>query len=97
VAIGAVSMTNDDHPESDRRSLSQQLQAAWTRVPESADLFQRVAASLPDRLPSRPVIPMPAIPDLSSRDWVLFGCTGLSVLLALITIAIVVADMLARP
>jgi hypothetical protein len=36
------------------------------------------------------------MPDLAWRDWFLFGCTGVSILLALITAAIVIADMLAR-
>jgi hypothetical protein len=148
-------MTSDNHPEpeqrglsrSDQHSLSQQLQAAWTRVQESADTFQRVAAGLPERiprpdrrqvqvawehaiesvgtirrsaadklqewlprsrlrrvtrrrlrnrLPSRPAVVRPAMPDLTWRDWFLFGCTGATILMALITAAIVVTDMLTR-
>jgi hypothetical protein len=141
-------MTSDDHPEpeqrglsqSDQHSLSQQLQAAWTRVQESADTFQRVTAGLPERiprpdrrrlqvawahaiesagtirrgvvdklqewlplrrvtrrrlrLPSRPAVAR--MPDLTWRDWVLFGLMGATILLALITAAIIVMDMLAR-
>jgi hypothetical protein len=92
-------MANDNHLEPEPHGLSQQLQAAWTRVQQSADTFQRVAAGLPERLPripSRPNITMPAVPSLTWRDLMLFGCTGASIVLALITAAIVVSDMLAR-
>jgi hypothetical protein len=125
--------TND--PEPDRRSLSQEMQAAWTRVQESADAFQRVTTGLPERLPfrqlqvawahaiegvntkwqqwslrrglrrvtrrrlrswRRPVAAMPSMAGLSWRDRLLFGLTGASILLALITIAVVVSDMVGR-
>ena len=92
-------MTTDNHPEPEQRSLSQQLQAAWTRVQESADTFRRAVGELPERLPplpSLPVVAMPSMPTLAWRDWVLFGRTGASILIALITAAIVVSDMLAR-
>jgi hypothetical protein len=143
-AIPASEMTNDNHPEPEQRGLSQQLQAAWTRVQESADTFQRVAAGLPEQLPrgrlqtawaraiegvgtircsmadelqewmprrrlrrvtrrrvrrqilSRPAVAMPSMTDLGWRDWMLFGCTGVSIVLALITMAMVVTDMLTR-
>ena len=66
---------------------------------ESADTFQACRgwfAGTAPRLPSRPNITMPAVPSLTWRDLMLFGCTGASIVLALITAAIVVSDMLAR-
>jgi hypothetical protein len=100
-------MTSDGHPESDQRGLSEGLQAAWARVLESADTFRRVTVGLPERLPRRSAmgellkkrfrsVAMPSMAGLAWRDWMLFGCTGASILVALITIAIVVSDMLGR-
>jgi hypothetical protein len=100
-------MMSDDHPESDQRGLSEQLQAAWARVLESADTFRRVTVGLPERLPRRaPMgellkkpfrsVAMPSMAGLAWRDQILFGLTGASILVALVTFAIVVSDMLAR-
>jgi hypothetical protein len=36
------------------------------------------------------------MPDLTWRDWFLFGCTGASIVLALVTFGIVLSDILAR-
>jgi hypothetical protein len=82
-------MTSDDHPEPEQRG----LQAAWARVEESAEHFRQVAVGLPERLPA---VAMPSMPDLTWREWFLFGCTGASILMALITAAIVITDMLTR-
>jgi hypothetical protein len=46
--------------------------------------------------PRRSAVAMPSMPDLTWRDWVLFGFTGASILVVLITAAIVVTDILAR-
>ena len=89
-------MTSDDHPEPEQRGLQaepEQLQAAWARVQESAEHFRQVAVGLPERLPA---VAMPSMPDLTWREWFLFGCTGASILMALITAAIVITDMLTR-
>jgi hypothetical protein len=79
-------MTSDDHPEPEQRG----LQAAWARVEESAEHFRQVAVGLPERLPAV------AMPSMHWREWFLFGCTGASILMALITAAIVITDMLTR-
>lgn len=39
---------------------------------------------------------MSSMPDLAWRDWFLFAGTGLSILIALVTFAIVMSDILAR-
>jgi hypothetical protein len=39
---------------------------------------------------------MPSMPALAWRDWFLFGCTGASLLVALVTFIIVLSDMLGR-
>jgi hypothetical protein len=100
-------MTSNDHSELEQRSLSQHLQTAWARVLESADTFRRVTVTLPERLPRRsPVgeflkerfrsVAMPSMPDLAWRDWLLFGGTGVSILVVLVTFVIVVWDVLGR-
>ncbi len=101
-------MTSDDHPEPEQRGMQAEpeqhdhskpepeqrgLQAAWARVQESAEHFRQVAVGLPERLPA---VAMPSMPDLTWREWFLFGCTGASILMALITAAIVLSDMLGR-
>ncbi len=99
-------MTSDDHPEPEQRGLQAEpeqrdhpepeqrgLQAAWGRVKESAEHFRQAAVGLPERLPA---VAMPSIPDLTWREWFLFGCSGASILIALITAAIVLSDMLGR-
>jgi hypothetical protein len=78
-----------DHPEPEQRG----SQAAWSRVQENAEHFRQAAVGLPERLPA---VAMPSMPNLTWRDWMLFGGTGASILVALITAAIVVSDMLAR-
>jgi hypothetical protein len=72
-----------------------------------ADTFRRDTASLPERLARRsPMgelpkklfrsVAMPSMAGLAWRDQILFGFTGASILVALITIAIVLSHMLAR-
>jgi hypothetical protein len=95
-AVPAPEMTTDNHLEPEQRSLCQQLHAAGTRVQESADTFRRAVGDLPERLPSLPAVAMPSMPALAWRDWVLFGFTGASILVALVTFIIVLSDMLGR-
>jgi hypothetical protein len=85
-------MTSDDHPKPEQRG----LQTVWVRVQESADALRRTLGDLPERLPNLPAVAMPSIAGLTWRDWFLFGCTGASILAALVTFAIVVSDMLGR-
>jgi hypothetical protein len=59
-------------------------------VQESAE--HRQVAVVPERSPAATA----SMPDLTWREWFLFGGTGASILIALITAAIVVSDMLAR-
>ena len=75
------------------------------RGSSQADTFRRVTASLPERLLRRArelpnkrfrSVAMPSMADLAWRDRILFGCTGASILVALITFAIVLSDMLGR-
>jgi hypothetical protein len=96
-----------DHPEPEQRGVQADtesrgvqadpeprgLQAAWSRVHESAEHFRQAAGGLPERLPA---VAKPSMPDLAWRDWFLFGGTGASILIALITAAIVVSDIVAR-
>jgi hypothetical protein len=102
-------LTNDNHPESDRRSLSRRLQVAWAHAIEGGGTVARsFADELQEWLPPRRLrkwlprrrfrsgVATPAVPDLAWRDWVLFGCTGASIVVTLVTIAIVVADIVAR-
>jgi hypothetical protein len=100
-------MASDDHPEPEQHGMQAEpeqrgdqpepeqrgVQAAWTRVQESAEHFRQVAVGWPERLPA---VAMPSMPALTWREWFLFGCTGGSILVALITAAIVLSDMSAR-
>jgi hypothetical protein len=76
-----------------RRSTADELQEWMPR----RRLRRVTGRRLRRRLPSRPAVAaMPSMPDLGWRDWMLFGCTGGSIVLALISMAIVVTDMLTR-
>jgi hypothetical protein len=91
-------------PRPDR--FSRRLQVVWAHAIEGAGTIRRSVADelqewLPRRRlrkwpPRRSAVAMPSMPDLAWRDWVLFGFTGASILVALITAAIVIADMLTR-